>query len=338
MSSRVRRLIALAILLAAAPAVWLWLNRPVEVAVVRPHFGSAAEVVYATGVVEPVRWAKVTSILRERIVELCNCEGETVSSGEVLGKLDDSEARATLAELQARADLAEQDLKRASDLMERRVISRQTFERVENEHSRAIALVAAQKARLVDYRLHSPMDGVVLRRDGEVGEVAEPGEVLFWVGQPKPLQIVADVNEEDIPLIRPGQGAKIRADAFASTVFDATVERITPKGDPVLKTYRVYLSFSQETPLLIGMTSDVNIVVRQVDKTMLVPSAALDGEVLFTLGADGKLERRRVLAGIRGAEQVEILEGLSPGARVVSPWIDGLRDGQMARPVEASAQ
>jgi RND family efflux transporter MFP subunit len=321
----------------AAAALWWWSARPVEVAVVSPQTGRAADVVYATGVVEPVRWAKVTSVLRERIIEMCACEGETVTQGTVLGRLDASDARATAAELEARVQLSKQNLDRAVGLLERRVVSRQAFEQAENDHSRNVALLAAQTARLSDYELKAPMDGQVLRRDGEVGEVAEPGAVLFWVGQPRPLRVVADVNEEDIPLVQTGQKALVRADAFPGRSFDAVVDQITPKGDPVLKTYRVYLTFSDPPPLMIGMTSDVNIIVKVVEKALLVPLAAVDGDRVLVLEDDGRLAARRLQIGIRGTETVEVIGGLEPDARVVAIWRDGLSPGQAARPLAAPA-
>lgn len=336
-----KRIVILLAIVAVAAVAWggfvWWRDRPVPVTVVAPHMGRAADVVYATGVVEPVRWAKVTSVLRERIVELCSCEGETVLAGQVIGRLDSTAARATLAELEARARLSEQELDRAAGLLERRVVSQQAFEKAENDHSRNVALVAAQAARLGDYELRAPMDGQVLRRDGEVGEVAEPGAVLFWVGQERPLQIVADVNEEDIPLVRRGQKAVVRADAFPDSSFEAKVERITPKGDPVLKTYRVYLAFPQETPLMIGMTSDVNIVVREVENAMLIPLAALDEDRVLVLEDNGRLAERRISVGIRGIEEVQVLEGLGTGDRVVSPWAEGLAAGMAAEPAAAAA-
>jgi RND family efflux transporter MFP subunit len=323
---------------AVAASLWWWSARPVQVAVVSPQVGRAADVVYATGVVEPVRWAKVTSVLRERIIEMCACEGETVTQGTVLGRLDASDARATAAELEARVRLSEQNLERAVGLLERRVISRQAFEQAENDHSRNVALLAAQTARLSDYELKAPMDGQVLRRDGEVGEVAEPGAVLFWVGQPRPLRVVADVNEEDIPLIRTGQKALVRADAFPGRAFDAVVDQITPKGDPVLKTYRVYLTFQDPPPLMIGMTSDVNIIVKVVEEALLVPLAAVDGDRVLVLQDDGRLAARRLEIGIRGTQSVEVIDGLAPDARVVAVWRDGLSPGQAARPLDGMGE
>ena len=90
----------------ASPAAGLWwrYGRGAEVAAVAAQRGTAVEIVYATGAVEPVRWAKVTSLIRDRIVDICHCEGETVAKGDVLARLDDREVQAQLQELRAREE------------------------------------------------------------------------------------------------------------------------------------------------------------------------------------------------------------------------------------------
>lgn len=317
--------------LAAGIGAYLLWGRPPLVDVAAVRRGSAAEVVYATGVVEPVRWAKVTPLVTERIVEMCNCEGEQIAQGDQLAKLDDKEARATLAELEARRDFLIREVERYSALLDRRVVSAQTYERTSSELSRVEALAAAQRAKLDNYVLRAPLNGVVLRQDGEVGEIASPGTVLFWVGQPKPLNVVAEVNEEDIPRIRTGQIALVRADAFPEKPVDAQVQRITPKGDPVTKTYRIYLSLPDQSPLMIGMTTEVNVLLRTVDDTLLVPLDALSGNQVFVVNGEGEIDVRQVTVGIRGTRMAEIEAGLEEGARVVSPADKGLRAGQRVR-------
>lgn len=327
----VRFLVFVALVAALATSVWWWYARPLSVSVVTPTRGTAADIVYATGVAEPRRWAKVTTIVRARIVEMCRCEGDTLKAGDVLGRLDDSAARATLAELEARVEFAQSERDRAEGLIERKIISRQTYDRAVNDLQRAVALVAAQKAQLDNYELRAPLDGVVLRRDGEVGEVAEPGAVLFWVGEPAPLQIISEVNEEDIPKVKTGQKAWLRADAFPDRRLAATVLRITPKGDPVLKTYRVYLDQPNDTPLLIGMSVDVNIVTRTVQDVLLIPLAAINGDRVFVVGDDNRLSERTVRIGIRGTDMLEVLDGVSEDTRLVSPLIQGLEAAQQVR-------
>ncbi|WP_445502637.1 efflux RND transporter periplasmic adaptor subunit [Microvirga sp. G4-2] len=324
-----RLLLALVLLLAAAAAYWR-LGRPQDVAVVAPTRGDAAEIVYATGVVEPRTWAKVTPLLRERIVELCNCEGESVEKGAVLARLDDRQPEATLAELKARQKLIAADYDRIAALVERRVASEQALDRARSELGQVQALIAGQETRLESYVLRAPMGGVVLRQDGEVGEVAEPGTVLFWVGEPRPLWVEADVNEEDIPRVAVGQRAVLKADAFPDRVLEATVDSITPKGDPVAKTYRVRLALPDDTPLRIGMTVEVNVIVQVSANALLVPTNALRGGALFTM-ENGVARRHDVKVGIRGASSTQVLSGLDETERVIVPFPEDLADGAKVR-------
>ena len=108
--------------------------------------------------------------------------------------------------------------------------------------------------------------------------------------------------KEDIPKVVVGQTALVRADAFPGEDLTATVARITPKGDPVLKNYRVYLDLPKDTPLHIGMTTEINIVTLEKPETVLVPVAALDGQRLQTVSSSNTVETIVVETGITGTE------------------------------------
>jgi RND family efflux transporter MFP subunit len=306
--------------------------RPPIYAIVSPTRGDAAEIVYATGVVEPQTWAKVGPLTRDRIVEICDCEGQPVERGQVLARLDDSEERATLAELQARLDLAVTELERLSKLSAQSYASIQDAERGQSEVDQITALIAGQRAKLDSLVLRAPLDGMVLRQDGEIGEIAETGAVLFWVGEEKPLIVTAEVNEEDIPHIETGQRVLIRADAFPDRVLEAKVGVITPKGDPVTKTYRVRFALPDDTPVRIGMTVDVNVVVGVSENALLLPAAAVNGTAVYVVALDGTATRRNLEIGIRGETSVEVKSGVSDSDRVISPYPENLRDATRIRP------
>ena len=82
---------------AVAAAIWWWLvgSAPMVTAVTPMH-GTAVEIVYATGAVEPVRWARVATVIRARIIEICDCEGKVVAKRDLLARLDDKDVRAQL--------------------------------------------------------------------------------------------------------------------------------------------------------------------------------------------------------------------------------------------------
>jgi multidrug efflux pump subunit AcrA (membrane-fusion protein) len=134
------------------------------------------------------------------------------------------------------------------------------------------------------------------------------------------------VNEEDIPRVAVGQRAVLKADAFPDRVLEATVDSITPKGDPVAKTYRIHLALPEDTPLRIGMTVEVNVIVRVVADALLIPSNALRGGSLFVVEG-GVARRRDVKVGIRGAGSTQVLEGLGAADRVIAPFPDDLANG-----------
>ena len=323
---------ALALLLVAAVlagAAWWWVDgRLPTVQTVLTKRGTAAAVVYATGAVEPVYWAKVVSLNRKRIVDICRCEGQAVKKGDVLVRLDDTEEQAVLRELTARRDRLQEDVDRLKSLLDRRIISQTTYDDKLTQLREYEARVAAQNDRIADLKLRAPMDGVVLRRDGEVGEIAATAasDVLFWVGKPEPLRVVAEVNEEDILSIREGQAVLLRHEGHDGGPLEATVDRITPKGDPESKTFRVYLGLPKDTPLKTGMSVEANIVVREAKDVLLVPAEALNGEAVYVI-ADGRLRRQPVEPGVRGTRMVEIKSGLSEGQRLVSPAPRDLSEG-----------
>lgn len=328
---RWRRLAIAAVLIAAAGAgVWFAMGGVTNVVASRPERGPAVEAVYATGAVEPTYWAKVSSTQVGRIAEIAVKEGDKVKIGDILMRLDDREARARLAELEAKERFLAADVERMAKLAQRDYASQQAWQRTVSDHGAAVAATAQARQRLTDLTLVAPLDGEVLRLDGNVGEVLRSGDVVVWIGQREPMRIEAEVDEEDIPKVQRGQKVLVKADAWPDKVFTAQVTSLTPKGDPVSKNYRVRITLDANQPLHIGMTTEVNIIVRETPDALLVPFGALRGEAVFVVEG-ARVRRRPVKVGIVGTKKVEILEGLQPDSLVVADPPVGLRDGDYVR-------
>jgi RND family efflux transporter MFP subunit len=321
--------IVFAAVLAGGMAWWLYGGRA-EVVLVAVKPGTAAEIIYGTGIVEPVRWAKVTTVVRDRIVDMCVCEGQAVAKGDVLARLDDREAQAILKELRTREDFLKRELARVSELMARGATTTQAFERASRDVNQLQALIALQEVKINDYIVRSPIEGVVLRRDGEIGEIADVGQVLFRIGKPKPLWVIAEVNEEDIPRVAIGQVALLRTDAFPKENLEGKVQELTPMGDPVTKTYRIRLGLPQDTPLRPGMSVEVNVIALEKKDALLVPSDATQDGVVIVVEAN-IARRRKIEIGIKGPRYSEILSGLREGERIVAPFKGELKEGARVR-------
>jgi len=324
---RWRRLVGAAALLAAAGGgAWYAMGGVTVVVAARPERGPAVEAVYATGAVEPTYWAKVSSTQVGRIAEIPVKEGDKAKAGDVLMRLDDREAKHKLSEAEAKERFLTQEVARMSMLAQRDYASQQAFQRTVSDHAQAVATVAAARQRLSDLTLTAPLDGEILRLDGNVGEVLRSGDVAVWIGQREPMRIEAEVDEEDIPKVARGQKVLVKADAWPGRVFTAQVTSLTPKGDPVSKNYRVRITLDPAQPFQIGMTAEVNIIVRETKDALLVPFSALRGEAVFV--AEGaRVRRRTIKAGIVGTNKVEVLDGLRDGELVVTDPPAGLKDG-----------
>lgn len=323
--------LALVVIVAAAIATVRFLQPPV-VAVTTPEYGTAVRAVYATGIVEPTVSIPIAPRAGGRIVQLLAEEGDRVSEGEVLARLEDADLRRTVEELQARERYARQTYNRVRELVDRGVAAAVELDRALSDLQAAEAATARAREQLDYMTLRAPAEGFILRRDGEVGEYVGINQPVFFMSADAPLRIEAEVDEEDIPLVEVGQPVLVNADAFPERVFDGQVAEITPKGDPVSRSYRVRVKLPENTPLKVGMTADTNIIVEREENALLLPATALaDGSVWLVRG--GELHRQPVEVGIRGDEQVQILDGLETGDQVAVLPTEEFEAGQRVEAV-----
>jgi len=307
-----RIILALVVLLTLAGAgfaIWRALQPPL-VTLVKPVRGPAVEAVYATGVVEPGLEIRIAPRAAGRIVELLVDEGAQVREGQLLARLEAADLAASVAELAARADYARSQYERSVSLRSSALISADALEKSRTDLEAADAALKRAREQLGHMRLTAPSAGEITRRDGEVGEFIPVNQEIFYMAGPAPLRITADVDEEDLPRIRPGLPVLIRTDAFPDRVFDGRVDQITPRGDPVARSFRVRIALEGDPPLRIGMTTETNIVLGQRENALLVPSTAVVNGALWTIEA-GRAARLPVEVGVVGALRTEILEGLA---------------------------
>jgi RND family efflux transporter MFP subunit len=215
-----------------------------------------------------------------RLVQWLVEEGAKVRRGQVLARLQATELDQTVQELGAREKLARIQLDRTQALVNEQFLSRAELDRVQTELNAAEAASRRAQAQRDDMELRAPADGTVLRRDGEPGQVVAAGQVLYTLACCAPLRVAAEVDEEDIVRVRRGQRVLLRSEALPGQVFEAEVADITPKGDPVARSWRVRIR-PREAAVLeaagarAGMTMDANIVISRRDDVLLMPSRAL---------------------------------------------------------------
>lgn len=326
--ARLRLAAAVAVAAVALLLLARWLLTPATVTVAPMSRGPAVQAVYATGTVEASVTIRIAPQVGGRLVELRADEGASVKADDVLARLDDSDLRASVAELEARARYAEQQFERASQLMQTGATTREKLDQMQSELTAARHTLRRAKEQLGFMSLKTPVDGRIIRRDGEIGDYIPLNQPVFYLAKAGAyLRISADVDEEDIPLVRQDQVVLIRSDAFPGRVLRGAVKEITPKGDPVARSYRVRIALPPDTALLIGMTAEVNIVTAEKENVLLAPTSAVKAGKAWVV-RDGRLVPVAVTLGIRGRERSEVSGDVKEDdAVVVEPTAD-LRDGQ----------
>ncbi|AWZ01181.1 macrolide export protein MacA [Rhodobiaceae bacterium] len=301
--------------------------------VIQPVRGPSVVAVYATGTVEPVHVARVGANVSGRIEQVLVQEGDTVVEGEVLAILDNREAGAAVRELEARLEYATSDVERYRRLFRSGNTSAASKDQSEANFRSAEAALEAARVRLQEHFVRAAISGDVMRSEMQldVGDLVTAGKVLFVLGNPSHLWVEAEVDEEDIPRVLLGQKALIRADAFEGQALEGRIKEITPFGDPIARTYRVHIALPEDTPLLAGMTTELNIILREELDALLVPSSAVvNGAVWTVTGDDVAVKNVPTLGPIDGTF-VEVLDGLDESAWVIREPTPDLRAGDEVR-------
>ncbi|KTD18682.1 Membrane-fusion protein [Legionella lansingensis] len=315
-------------------AGWLgWNLLPYKrIEVVHPMHGTAVQAAYATGTVEPTVMMPISTHISARLIKLNVDEGGRVVKGQVLAQLEDAHLQQTLNQLKEREELARKRYERNTKLVKQGMVSKDEYDRTEAEWKAASAEVQSVEAQIGYLKLVAPADGQIIRRDGEIGQLIPANQAVFWLSCCAPLRISTEVDEEDIASVRLGQKVLIRADAFPNQIFWGKVQSITPKGDPIARSYRVRISLTRDTPLLIGMTAETNIIFHEKKNALLLPATAVVQNKVWIV-RQGRLMQIPVTIGAKGLKQVEILKGVKADDLVVLYPNETLQEGQRMRPV-----
>lgn len=181
----------------------------------------------------------------------------------------------------------------------------------------------AAKAVLDALAIKAPFDGVILESNAEIGVTINAEKALFKVGDPKALQVLANITEEDFPVVSVGQEVDLFFDARSDLTVAGRLDRIIPiriEGDS--PRYHIYITLN-EVPdgLADGMTADASITITKREGVLCLPRSIVRAsgvdQVTLKIWNGTAEETRQVTVGLRGDSDVEILSGLNAGDQVV---------------------
>jgi len=302
---------------------------PVEVALVTR--GAMLASFQGTAALEAEATAQVVSKSSGVVLQILVEEGDRVSAGAVLAKLENDRQRLSLKQAQANLRKVENDFKRQTELFNRKLIGSDVFERVKFELETQRASYDIAQLELSYTAIRAPIAGMVSQRLVKLGNQIQLGQTLFRIDDFDPLEARVAVPEREMQSIKTGQDVQMLVDAISGQVFTGKVARVSPIVDPKTGTFDVIAQFQDNgSGLRSGMFGRVNIVTAVHPNALLIPRAALLGEgrdaAVFII--DGSTVKRVALStGLTADGKVEVLSGLKAGDSVVTLGQNSVREG-----------
>jgi RND family efflux transporter MFP subunit len=286
---------------------------------------------------------EVTSRMSGYIHELLVREGDRVRRGQIIARLDGADVEGAIRQSRAGVGAASSaladaqiDFERFQRLYERASVSENEWRKVRlkrdaareslNQAQAAQDTANAQRA-YVDIR--SPDDGVVVARLKQAGDLAAPGAPMLTLEVGRALLFETSVSEAHVAAIAVGSRARVKIDALTQ-VFEGTVSRVVPSGDPVTRSYLVKVALPETAGLMPGMFGRASFAVGD-SPSLLVPAQALveRGGLrgVFLVDEAGLARFRWLRTGREWPDRIEVTAGLAAGERIVAAVDPGLREG-----------
>lgn len=294
-----------------------------------------ADRIEAVGTARANEQVTLSAPVTARIVRLNFDDGSFVRAGQVVASLQQAEQNAQLAEVQARAREAQQQLRRLEQLKDRGFVSRSSYDAQVAAAAATVAQAQQVRAQIGDRNVRAPFSGWVSLRNISAGTVANQGTEIATISDVSTIKLDFPVPETMLAVLRPGLPIEAVSAAYPDRPFNGTIHTIDPVVDPNTRAVIVRARLPNPDRLLRpGMMLSVNI--ESSSRTGLsVPELAVIGEgdsrFVYVVDEQGRARRTPVRTGARLGGRVEIAEGLRPGQPVITEGVVKVSDGMQVR-------
>ena len=302
---------------------------PIPVETSTPMRGDVLAVYSGTAPIEAFAEADVIAKVEGEIREVLVEEGDDVTEGQIMARLDGDRLRLELNESRARLRKMQRDFQRNKDLREKGLLSEGDFEKLQFDLEALQASYNLASLELDYTQVRAPIDGIISERYIKIGNTIRVGDPLYRVTGLDPLVAYLHVPEREYRQITAGQPVAIDIDALADQRIFATVTRISPIVDAATGTFKITIEIHDaERRIKPGMFGRMSIVYDRHENVLQVPRSAiveeLDVESVFVV-EDGKAVRRLVTTGYGENGMIEISDGLTDADNVITVGQVGLK-------------
>jgi membrane fusion protein (multidrug efflux system) len=279
----------------------------------------------AVGSIRAVRGADLAAEVAGVVDSVDFDSGGDVAAGTVLLRLRPNDDAARLADLQAAADLAAQNLARDSKQFSAQAVSQATIDADHSHLLSARAQVAQQQALMAEKIVRAPFAGRLGLRLVDQGQYLPAGTTIVTLQALDPLFVDLYVAQQSLSELRMGAAAEVRVDTYPGRVFAGKITAISPKLDPASRMLSVRAELQNtDHALLPGMFATISLETGAPHRYITLPNAAIVynpyGSLVYVVdgGKPASVHQVMVKTGPVRGDQVAVTEGLTEGQIVVT--------------------
>lgn len=337
-------------------------SKTIEVKLTSVMLQSTAQtdaVLTASGYVVAQREASVSSKGTGVLVYLGVVEGDKVTKGQVIARLDDrdivaqlDEAKSSLQLFQAQLNEVQNNYNREKELFSRGLSSQQSLDQAETAYNSLLANIDMAQARiraaevsLENMIIRAPFNGTVLTKNAEVGEIVAPfgasttsRAAVVTIADMNSLMIEADVSESNIDRIKTSQDCEIVLDAYPQKSYPGYVFKIVPTADRSKATVMVKVGFKEyDSRVLPEMSAKVSFLSKPVDekvlseeKFLVIPVSSVkneNGSVIVYKVENDLAKPVEIKTGRKFGNYIEVLSGLEAGDSIIENNTEEIKAG-----------
>ncbi|MFL5766168.1 MAG: efflux RND transporter periplasmic adaptor subunit [Bacteroidia bacterium] len=300
----------------------------VTVAVLKPE--QLSNEVYASGTILANEEVKLQPELSGKVIQINFQEGNKVSKGQLLVKINDADLQANYKKLQLQYKLAEEKLNRQKQLLAINGISQEEFDVMQNQYDVVKADMDYATAQIAKTEIRAPFDGVIGLKSISEGAYVTPQTIIAAIQQIDPLKIDFFVSEQYSSSVKKGDKLQFTIEGSREK-YTGQVYAVEPRIDLSTRTLQVRaLCANSHGSILPGSFARVQLALSDIDSALMVPTEAiipeLKGNKVFVV-RNGQAQPVKVITGLRTDKDIQVTDGLKAGDTVVVRGIMALKPG-----------
>lgn len=300
---------------------------PVAVKTVQPHLFK--DYIEIQGKVDAEKNVTVTSQVPGVVTHIYVEAGDRVSAGQTLAQLDDNVARQQLAQLETQLDYTKNIYDRRKNLWDQNIGTKVELLTAKNNYENVNKQIKIVQSQLDNYKIKSPISGVVDNVIIKIGQAASPGVPTFRVVNLRELKVTGQIGESHIANIEKGDAVEIIFPDLKDTLH-THLTYVSNVIDPVSRAFSIEIKLPHSSDFHPNMLAIIRVVSHVNKEALTVPLSIIqkdqDGNYLYTI-ANGKAVKKHVdIAEIYGGE-AEISKGLQAGEKVVTAGYREVNNG-----------